>query len=159
MNKIIFASIIFLFAFTSFTFTQEVYPESDECIVYVKDMLPLKNVKIVEVGDSTFTVTKSGVMKHINVDDLVRIKFKRTGFWTGAAIGGLGTLGSFSLIGVASGGEAFGWGFIIGAALALPAGLVGGIIGEFAAQDVILELGGLQREVKVKLLNLTLKKS
>jgi hypothetical protein len=155
-----FFSIIIAVILVSITHIRadETYPNSEKCDVLVKGSVPLKDVQIVEAGDSTFTAYKEGVSKVIAYENLVRIKFRNNGFWTGAVIGGAGVFGIFAITGALYGKEAAGWGVMLGALFSLPAGLVGGLIGEFAAQDEVVDFKGLNNNLKAKRLKLLMQK-
>lgn len=158
MNLKSFSVIVLILISITQIFADEIYPNSDKCDVLIKGSVPFKNVQIIEQGDSTFKVYKDGVNKEIAYENLVRIKFKKGGFWTGAAIGGLGVFGVFAITGAAYGKDGLGWGVLIGSVLAIPAALVGGLIGEFAAQDEIIDFKGLNNNIKAKRLRLIMQK-
>ena len=130
---------------------------SDECDVYMSISFLLKEVKIIEVRDSTFKILKSEHTKDFNIVDLKKIKITRHGFWTGAAIGGISSFAAIALLGATTGahsGADWNMVFVYGLLVAAPAGLLGGFIGEFASQDSDYSFNNLNLEIKRERLKL-----
>ena len=121
------------------------------CNIYLTSNNLLKDVRITDSGDSLFTITKSDVSKSFEIAQLNRVEIIQHGFWNGFFYGGIASVGICGLLGLTAGhGSEAGYGFIFGFILAAPAGLIVGLISEFAAKNVVYDFNGLNPSIKSK---------
>jgi len=133
---------------------------SDECDIYMNNTFRLKDVKIIEIGDSTFKVIKDKYSRDFKIIDIKKIEIKNHGFWGGAIVGVASAFVGWLTIGIiagANGAEDWQWLFPIATATALPTGLIGGFIGEFVVQDSDYSFNNLSLEIKRARLKLFVK--
>jgi hypothetical protein len=118
---------------------------TDECNMILNDGILIKNVRLLDVTDSTFTITKSSVNRVFPLGKLSRVTFVNHGFWKGFAAGAIASVAFWGILGAVSyhggGHPDFGpsFGLLIGLVLAAPTGLVTGIIGEFSVTDDVYD--------------------
>jgi hypothetical protein len=129
---------------------------TDECNIILNDGLLLNEVRLLDVTDSTFTVTKSSVDRVFPLGKLRRVTFVNHGFWTGFAVGAIASVAFWGVVGLAGdnndGHPDFGrgFGFLIGLILAVPTGLVTGIIGEFVVTNDDYDFTNINPEASSK---------
>lgn len=128
---------------------------SGYCNIYLKEGIMLKDVRITNVKDSTFEAVKSNISNTFTISGINRIVFINHGFWKGFAYGAAGSIAVWTVLGLASGsgtdmGSPAGWGFIIGLGLAIPTGIVSGIISEFVVNDDVYNFNRINPDAKVK---------
>ena len=136
---------------------------SEFCDIYLKEGILLKDVRITNVNDSTFEAVKSVHSNVFNISSVNRIVFINHGFWKGFAYGAAGSIAVWTVLGLASGGggdmgSPAGWGFIIGLGLAIPTGLISGIISEFVVNDDVYNFSKINPDAKAKRLSYLIKK-
>jgi hypothetical protein len=128
--------------------TMDVFPlntkMTDECEVYMQDKSVLSGIKLIKDTDSTLKTFKDDRYKVIRISDIRKIVFKPSvPFLKGALIGGgIGFLVGFLPVTFSKGtghpdysGPIFG--LFFGTVLAIPAALVGGVMGLLMAVDEI----------------------
>ncbi len=128
---------------------------TDECNIDLENSILMKDVKIIDAGDSSFTITKSQVDKTFPISNISSVKFIRHGFAKGMLYGILASTVVWGIIGLASTHNSEGWnvggfGFVIGFVLGIPTGLITGLITEFATNDEIYNFGNINALVKAK---------
>jgi hypothetical protein len=116
---------------------------SEDCSIYTYSGLAFQNVKIIVVRDSTFAIANDSLYKDLPIRDLRKLIFIKHGFWKGFLWGSLGTLGlaGIAIAGVVAsephGEEGFAIPalFYLGLVLALPVGVLSGLITDFFTND------------------------
>jgi hypothetical protein len=136
---------------------------TETCDVYLRNRTMLKDVELMLLNDSIIIVFKKKVKKEIRINDINAIKFKSSGFWSGFGYGVVINVAVWTLAGLIfpSEGEIrinAGVGFIFGLITAIPAGLIGGLIGAISASDVTYTFKGLNSSVKSKRVKYIIKK-
>ena len=116
---------------------------TEKCNVYLSGGSLLKDVMLLYESDSTLIALKEKKARVIKIEDVRKIVFTAgSGFWKGFLIGGAVGLGSGLLLGILIASDkgsyfkiGFGGTLALGIIFALPAGLVGGVIGAIADRD------------------------
>ena len=138
---------------------------TDECDVYLEGRSLLKDVRLLYESDSTLIAIKKLSTRNIKYADIRKIVFKPNapfgyGFLYG---GGIGFLSGFLAFAFAEGGghpdfSGPGVGIIAGLILAVPTGLVGGLVGLLVARDDIYNFDKGSSSSKVKRIKYIMKK-
>lgn len=126
--------------------SREIIPEvkidtSDECDLYLDDRIVLYDVELLYLSDSTFEAFGGGMKKILLVSAVRKVVFKPVapfgkGFLIGAGTGFLAGFLPFAFIephGETWGGP--GVGLIFGLILAIPGGLIGGVVGVLTSSE------------------------
>jgi hypothetical protein len=129
---------------------------TDECDINLDNAIFLKDVRIIDAGDSLFTITKKEIDREFEISQLKSIKFINHGFSKGLIYGVLGSTVFWGVLGLANRGGPV-W-FLIGFAIGLPTGLITGAITEFATQDDLYEFGNTDTSIKAKRLKYIMQK-
>jgi uncharacterized membrane protein len=129
---------------------------TDECDINLDNAIYLKDVRIIDAGDSLFTITKKEIDRKFEISQLKSIKFINHGFSKGLIYGVLGSTAFWGVLVLANRGGPVG--FLIGFALGLPTGLITGAITEFATQDDLYEFGNTNTSTKAKRLKYIIQK-
>jgi hypothetical protein len=115
---------------------------SAECDVYFDNKSVLKDVRLILVTDSTLKAIRDDRSKIIKISGIRKIVFKPIApFVKGMLVGaGIGFLVGFLPVAFSEGGGhpgycGFGPGVFIGLICAIPAGLIGGVVGVLVASD------------------------
>ena len=124
---------------------------TDECDINLDNSIYLKDVKIIDAGDSMFTITKLNVDRKFEISQIKSIKFINHGFSKGLVYGVLASTAFWGIIGTAASGGSTKTGvwFLIGFVLGIPTGIITGIITEFATQDDIYDFGNANTAAKL----------
>jgi hypothetical protein len=143
-----------LYTKTPVHFAKYFMDTTEECDINLINGSLLKEVRIVDSNDSSFTVLKSDINKVFPIQQLHKITFIRHGFWKGCGYGMLGSVAFWSIFGLLStNGEwrlDFGTGFIVGIVLGIPTALISGMITEFATNDDVYNFGTINPSAKSK---------
>jgi hypothetical protein len=127
---------------------------SEECDINLINGSLLKEVRLIDSDDSTFTITKSGISKGFRIEQLHKITFIRHGFWKGFGYGMAGSVVFWSVYGLLADKHGwsinFGSGFVVGLILGVPTGLISGMITEFATNDDVYSFGNINPSAKSK---------
>jgi hypothetical protein len=124
---------------------------TDECDINLDNSILLKDVKIIDAGDSLFTITKLNVDRKFEISQIKSIKFINHGFSKGLIYGVLASTAFWGILGTATSsawGKSGVW-FLIGFVLGIPTGIITGIITEFATQDDIYDFGNINNAAKL----------
>lgn len=124
---------------------------TDECDINLDNSILLKDVKIIDAGDSLFTITKLNVDRKFEISQIKNIKFINHGFAKGLIYGVLASTAFWGILGTATSnawGKSGVW-FLIGFVLGIPTGIITGIITEFATQDDIYDFGNVNPAAKL----------
>lgn len=137
----------------SFHFTKFFRDSTEECNINLTNGSLLKEVRMIDSNDSTFTVLKRGIDKIFPIPQLHKITFIRHGFWKGVGYGVVGSIAFWSLYGLISPNHGewhidFSTGFLIGLVLGIPMGLISGMISEFATNDEVYNFGNINPSAK-----------
>ena len=83
-------------------FTKYYSATTEECDIILTNGSLLKEVRIVDSNDSTFTVLKSDINKVFPIQQLHKITFIRHGFWKGCGYGMVGSVAFWRIFGLLS---------------------------------------------------------
>jgi hypothetical protein len=111
---------------------------SDECNITLNDGTLLKDVSFLSSNDSMFTIVKNSLRNDFPISRLHKVIFEKHNFWTGFAIGVLGSVCFWEIIGLAalkSEPRGPGLGLVVGLICAPPVGLICGLVAEFGSKD------------------------
>lgn len=118
---------------------------TDECSIMLKNGTLLQEARLLDANDTEFTLTKNDIDKVFPISQIHKITFEHHGFWKGFAYGAATSVAFWGIFGLAAyrDGDWFGrgFGFVVGLVLAVPTGLVSGLITEFATADEVYYFG------------------
>ncbi len=129
---------------------------TEECNIVFANGTLLKRVMITDSNDSTFTITKVKIDRSFSVHQLNTLTFIKHGFWKGFFFGFAGSVVFWTVYGTLfpSSSEFAQMnsrnGFFLGLILALPTGLIAGVLTETATNDDVYKFGGVNPSARSK---------